>query len=595
MDSKRGQMIKGIAVSPGIIHGTAYVLAGDSHILVPRREIAETEIKTELNRFDAALKEAEDELVSLQKAVREKIGKEEAKIFDAQLLVLKDPTFLKEVSLLTLTKKTNIEAALADVIERFSRMFSQIEDPYLRERASDFRDVGRRVLNILMKHQQGETFTFPEGVIVVAHELLPSVTAHMELQKVQGFVTEEGGKTSHTSILARSLGIPAVIGIKEATSKIKSGDFLILDGLAGTVLVNPKRAFVEEYQKLEADFETYKTALKDLVDLPAVTQDGTRVKLQANIGKLADAQAAFLFKAEGIGLYRSEFSFLIRDQFPTEEEQFQIYRAVGERFRASEVAIRVLDLGSDKILPYFPIPAEKNPLLGKRGTRLFLSYPDIFKTQLRAILRVSAEFPVHILLPMINGVEEMMEVRKIFETVKAGLLEKGCRFNPKVRLGAMIETPAAAIMAEKIARVADFLSVGTNDLIQYVLTADRASQNMASYYEPFHPAVLQILYDLVQKAKKAGKEISLCGEMAGDSACTELLLGFGVRNFSVAPSEILAIKKVIRSSNIRDCEGLVERVLGLSTPDEIKNALKKAYKTAPLKASENEDSRAVSK
>jgi len=580
-------MIKGIAVSPGIIHGTAYVLAGDSHILVPRREIAETEIKTELNRFDAALKEAEDELVSLQKAVREKIGKEEAKIFDAQLLVLKDPAFLKEVSLLTLTKKTNIEAALADVIERFSRMFSQIEDPYLRERASDFRDVGRRVLNILMKHQQGETFTFPGGVIVVAHELLPSVTAHMELQKVRGFVTEEGGKTSHTSILARSIGIPAVIGIKEATLKIKTNDFLIVDGLAGTVLVNPKKAFIEEYQKLEADFEAHKNTLKDLIDLPTITQDGTPIKLQANIGKLADAQAAFLFKAKGIGLYRTEFSFLIRDQFPTEEEQFQIYRDVGERFQTTEVAVRVLDLGSDKVLPYFPVPAEKNPSLGKRGTRLLLSHPDIFKTQLRAILRVSAEFPVHILLPMINGVEEMMDARKIFEAVKAELLEEGTKFNPKIKLGAMIETPSAVIMAEKIAQVADFLSVGTNDLIQYVLTADRASQNMSSYYEPFHPAVLCILYDLVQKAKKNGKEISICGEMAGDPACTQLLLGFGVRSLSVAPGEILEVKKMIRASKIKDCEIMAKRVLELSTADEIKNTLKKADKMTPLKVFPN--------
>ena len=566
-------MIKGLAVSPGINSGMAYVISSGSHLVIPRREIAEGEIRPELARFDAAIKEAERELLAVQKEVKQKIGKKEGEIFAAQILILKDSAFLNEVSLAVLNKKTNVEAALASVVEKYSRVFSEIEDVYFRERASDIRDVGRRILSLLTKQGQ-ETSAIPDGSIVVADELLPSTTAQMEIEKIWGIITERGGKTSHSSILARSLGIPAVIGVKDACLKIKTGDFLIVDALAGTVFVNPGKQVRDEYEKLESDFKAHRNALKELIDLPNCTQDGTRISLFANIGKIADAATALLFKAEGIGLYRTEFSFLIRDQFPTEEAQYQIYKALAERLNPALVRIRVLDLGGDKILPYFPRPQTKNPLLGERGMRLLLKHQDILATQLRAILRVSVSFPVSILLPMVTSVEEVIQSKKILENVKSSLKAEGVKFNPRIPLGVMIEVPSAVMIARRLAREVDFLSLGTNDLIQYLLAADRASDTMIPYYEPFHPAVLQAIKFVVGAAREEGKELSVCGEMGGDPAYTELLLGLGIRNFSVAPGEILEVKEAIRSIVVKRAQDLAERVLELGTVQEIQECLK---------------------
>lgn len=579
-DTTYAKMIKGIAVSRGIVRATAYVLPGDSRFSVPKRNIGESDIKKELDRFEATLKEAEAQVLALQKNVKEKIGRREAEIFNVQLLVLKDPSFLNEVSRGVISKRVNIEAALSEVLEKFSRMMTEINDPYLRERASDIRDIGRRVLAILMKQKLEEGFSLPEGLVVVADELLPSATAHLELQKVRGFVTEKGGKASHASILARSLGIPAVIGVKEATLKIKTGDSLIVDGMAGTVFVNPKRSVVAEYEKLEADFRSYRESLKNVIDLPARTQDGVQVKIYANIGKVAEAEAALLFTADGIGLYRTEFTFLIRDTFPTEEEQYGIYKTSVECLNPRPVFIRVLDLGGDKELPYFPLPKEKNPSLGQRGVQLLLRHPAILKTQLRAILRTSGDYPVGILLPMVSSLDEVLEVKKLLESIKKELLLEKHSFNRQIPLGVMIETPAAAVIAEKLAKASDFLSIGTNDLIQYILAADRTSQEMVSYYEPLHPSVLQMIKVSVDGAGRAGREISICGEMAGEAAYTELLLGLGLRNFSVAPGEILEVKQAIRSVDIQKAEGLAKRILELSTIQEIQACLKEKEKGA---------------
>ncbi len=579
MESKAPpKMIRGIPVSPGINRGSAYVITGDSHFAVPHRAIVESEIKTELDRFQAALGEAERELLNLQKDVEEKIGMQEAAIFDAQILVLKDPGFLKEVTFITIAKKVNIEAALVDVIEKFSKMFAEIDDVYMRERASDIRDVGRRVLSILIRHQRGETFVFPEGVIVVADELLPSTTAHMDLRKVRGIIMERGGKTSHASILARSLGIPAIIGTQEATHLIKDGTPLIVDGISGAVFINPKRSVLQEYVKLESDFRAYQKALKDLIVLPAETRDGTKIKLCANIGKLADAEAAFLFKADGIGLYRTEFTFFIRDEFPSEEEQYDIYRTVAERMHPRQVLIRTLDIGSDKMLPYFPLAQCKNPSLGERGIRLLLKYPDIFRVQLRAILRVSGQFPAAILLPMVSSVEEVIAAKKIIAEVKDQLREEGIRFNTSIPLGVMIEVPSAALTVKAILKEVDCLSIGTNDLIQYLLSADRASQQMTSYYEPLHPSVLKMIQYLVQAGAESGKDVTLCGEMAGDPALVALLLGLGVRHLSVAPGEILEVKKAIRAADITKAAELARQVLTADTVAEVHDYI---FKQAP--------------
>lgn len=566
-------MILGLAVSSGIARGTAHVIRDAGRILVPRRTITDGDIAAEMGKFDAATDEAEQGLLTLQKDVRQKIGKRDAEIFEAQILLLHDASLRKEVAGRCSAQKINIEAALAEAIEKFAGMFVQLEDSYFREKASDIRDIGKRLLDILLKRQHEEILNPPEGAIVVATELLPSTTARMNLKTVRGLVLEGGAQTSHAAILTRSLGIPSVVHVTNALTRIQTNDQLLVDGLAGRVFINPSKSVLKEYERLQKEFEVHQSAMQDEVALPAVTLDGVAVKISANIGKSADAEAAFRFKAEGVGLYRTEFIFLVQDQFPTEDEQYRFYKTVAERLAPQEVVIRVLDVGGDKMLPYFPLPAETNPSLGCRGIRLLLKHPRILKTQLRAILRVSAIHPVSILLPMISSVGEVMETRKILEAVKTELRAAKLPFAEKIRVGAMIETPAAAILTSQLAAEVDFFSIGTNDLIQYLLTTDRTSAEVAGYYEPLHPAVLHMLKSVLETAKAKEKSISVCGEMAGNPAYTELLLGLGARSFSLTPGEIPEIKKVIRAINSQEAETLASSLLELKTIEAIKRRL----------------------
>ena len=360
--------------------------------------------------------------------------------------------------------------------------------------------------------------------------------------------------------------------MSSGTRKITTGDLLIVDGLAGRVFVNPSASVLKEYDKLEADLKAHQSALEDLIDLPSVTRDRVEVKLSVNIGKAADATAAARLDADGIGLYRTEFVFLVQDHFPYEEEQYQIYRTAADRVKPRDVVIRLLDIGSDKLLPYFPLPRESNPSLGRRGTRLLLTHPEMLLTQLRAILRLSATHPVSILFPMIGDVEELRAARKAVETAKALLESERQPFNCNVKVGAMIETPSAAIMIQRLAKEADFLSIGTNDLVQYLLTIDRTSTSVASYYEPLHPAVLQALAALGTHA--GAKNISICGEMAGNPSYTRLLLGLGFRSLSVNPGEVLEIKNAIRSTSVTEAEAFVRGILQLDTIQEIKDRLR---------------------
>jgi len=563
-------MLKGIAVSRGIAEGTAYVLEDTGPLTVPRRAIDEAAVASELARFAAALDEAEACLRGVHADLRERIGAEEARVFEADVLLLRDPTFSSRVAERCSRERINVEAAVADVVEQLSTSFAALEDVYLRERAADVRDVGRRILERLLTHRCEHLHHLPEGVIIVTGELLPSATARMNLQAVRGIVTEGGGRTSHTSILTRSLGIPGVIGVKDAVRSIKTGDALIVDGTAGSVHVNPSPEVRREYERLEAEVAAYRDSLDEVLDLPAVTGDGVVVELSANIGKIADAEAAALFRADGVGLYRTEFNFLVCDRFPTEEEQYRIYASVADRMRPRPVVVRALDLGSDKMLPYFPMPVEANPSLGQRGTRLLLRHPDLLRAQLGAILRLGATHPVSVLLPMVGAVEEVVAVKEILDDVKGRLRREGAPFDANLPVGAMIETAAAAIVAGDLAEEADFLSVGTNDLIQYLLSADRTSEGMVAYYEPLHPAVLRTIHAVVEASRAAGKKISVCGEMAGSAVYTELLLGLGVRSFSVTPSEILAIKRVVRSITLARAERLAAHVLKLKTVQDIK-------------------------
>ena len=567
-------MIKGMAVSRGIGRGSAYVMTAKS---VQVGLIEEGDTGREVSRFRSALREAESQLSGLYQKVREGIGSQAAEVFTAQALILNDSYFLQRVSVLIERQRMNVEGALSQVIDQASHAFVMMEDPYIRERAADIRDVGRRILSILASQTMSQGAAIPEGTIIVADELLPSLIADLEYSKVRALVTGRGGKMGHAAILARSLGIPVVSDIREATSTITTGDLLIVDGSAGLVFINPNDSIVREYEKLELDFRAERETMKALVDLPACTRDGVTVKLFANIGKTADVDAALLFKADGIGLFRTEFGFLIRDHFPTEEEQYGILKNVAEQFHPRPVTIRLLDLGADKGLRYFPLAQTQNPALSERGIRLMLKHRNILKNQLRAILRVSADHPVSILIPMISGLEEVREVRHLLESVKESFKSEGRGFNSSIRLGVMIETPAAALMVGALAREVDFFSLGTNDLVQYILVADRGDPAMEPYYRPAHPALLKIIRSVIRTIDPETKELAICGEIAGDPFYVELLLGLGMRCFSVVPTEILEVKNIIRSVSLAEAKKMARQALTMSTALEVENFLEKRW------------------
>lgn len=566
-------MILGVAAASGIARGPAYLCRCGDAMAVPRRSVADDELAQEIGRLDAAVAETDAQLDALAKQMRQHSGDAEAAIFEAQAQMLHDPIFRKEITNRCLRAKINLEAAVSDAAEKLTAAFEQIGDAVFRERAADVRDVARRLLGRLLKRDEPEISELPLGCIVVAHELLPSIAVALEQKKVRGLIAETGGTTAHAVILARSLGIPAVIHVENAIQKIKLNDSLIVDGLAGRVFINPPTSIRHEYDKFESDLAARREALKSLVDVPATTLDGVSIKLSANVGKVADAAAAAAFQAEGIGLYRTEFAFLVHPNFPTEEEQYQLYRAAADQIRPHEIVLRALDVGSDKLLPYFPLPPEANPSLGRRGTRLLLGHPDILRTQLRAVLRLSATHAVALLFPMIGGVEEFSAALQAVEQAKAQLRQENRAFDAHIKVGAMIETPSAAITARWIARQADFLSIGTNDLVQYLLTTDRTSMEMAAYYEPMHPAVIQSIKLVLDAAAAEGKPISICGEMAGNTSYTELLLGLGAKCLSVAPGELLEIKRVVRSINTTTAQQLATRVLAAATIHEIKTCL----------------------
>jgi phosphotransferase system enzyme I (PtsI) len=569
------QLLRGTPVSPGVAHGTAHVMTRADRAVVTRRALEAADVDGELARFEVALTKAERELLALRKDVAERIGAGEADIFAAQALVVRDHALHDQVVEVVRQRKVNAEAALADVVEKFIRAFDQIHDPYLRERAADVRDVGRRVFAALIASDGPNVHDIPEGSILVADELLPSATAGFELNRVRGFVTSRGGKFSHTAILARSMRMPAVTGLAEAALKIQTGDHLIVDGVAGVVFVNPDESVRRQYERVEADLRGYKTELQKIVDLPSVTRDGTVVPLLANVSKLADTEAAILYKADGIGLYRTEFGFSIRNAFPTEEEQYEFLKLAAARFHPRKVVLRLLDIGGDKELPYFPLPVSRNPSLAQRGIRLLLKNPDVLKRQLRVFLRISADHPVSILLPVVGGLEEVRATRAIAKEVMGELLAERKRFNPDIPLGAMIEVPSAAILAAALVKEADFLSLGTNDLVQYVLAADREDETVADYYQPLHPAIVRLLWSVAEAARSAGRPLTICGEMAGDARYTELLLGLGLRELSVAPGEMLEVKNAIRNVTIAGARALAAEALEAGSVVEVEALLER--------------------
>ena len=570
-------MILGEAASSGLTRGRALLCDCATQVVVPRRVIAESEIPAELDRFDSAVDAVERKLRDTEAGVRRALGDAEAAIFEAQILMVRDVGLHRAVREECVTRRVNLEAAIEEAVHRLATVFDQLKDPYLRERAVDLREVGKRLIDQLASQPHFDVPSDSEGCILVTDELFAAAVAQLQNRGVRGLIVERGGLTAHATILARALGIPMLVKASQATTRIAPGDLVIVDALAGRAFVNPSEDILHAYDRLETDLQVHENALQDLIDLPALTRDGVQIRLSANIGQMADAVAAAQVKAEGAGLYCTEFVFLAQDHFPSETEQYRFYRATAEVVRPAETVIRLLDVGSDKPLAYFPLPAEPNPALGCRGIRLLLTHTDILRAQVRAVLRLSATHPVSLLLPMIRDLDELRETKAVIESVKSELAAAGDPFNAGIHVGVMIETPSAAMLITQLADEADFFSVGTNDLVQYLLAADRVGGGRESLYEPLHPAVVKVLADLAAAAETKGRPISLCGEIASDPAYTALLLGLGYRSFSVSPSRCLEIKHAIRSIDSREASQFAAKALASSSAREIRAQVREEW------------------
>ncbi len=560
--------LKGIAAAAGISIGPAYKI-GKEDIVVPRQVIQESDIPLQIQLFEEALIKTRKEIVELQKKIATDLGQEEAQIFDAHLLVLEDRMIIEEVISRLKKERLNVAFIFSEVLKKYIDVFSKIEDEYLKERTSDVNDVGKRILrNLLGKERKGFE-GLKEKVVVVAHDISPSDTAAMHKQNVCAFVTDIGGKTSHTAIMAKSLEIPAVVGLEEATSKIKTGDTLIIDGTMGVVIINPDNDTLNSYWEAEKKLKGITDAFLAVKDLPAVTIDGKHVTISANIELPEEISAIRLHGGQGIGLYRTEFFYMNRKDLPSEEEHYQAYKYVAEEMNPHEVIIRTLDLGGDKFLSQLEIPSEMKPFLGWRAIRFCLARPDVFKIQLRAILRASVHGKLKLMYPMISSIDELMQANKILEEAKEELRNKDIPFDDDIEVGAMIEVPSAALTADLLAREADFFSIGTNDLIQYSLAVDRTNEKVAYLYEPSHPAVLRMIKNVIDAAHKAGIKVGMCGEMAGEPAFVLMLVGLGLDEFSMPPFVIPEIKYIIRSVTSQQAEAIAREAMLLATGREV--------------------------
>lgn len=570
-----GAFLKGVSLARGIAKGLAFFLPRGADFGVAPRSIGQDAVSEEIDRVVAAISQADAQLSAMQASVAGKAEREVGDLLSAQKLILRDPLFLEHTAATIRKAKVDALSAVRSTKAALFRQFNAIDDPYFRERAADMRDAARRVLSILSEETGASAAAISPGAIVITDEILPSESVYFELQQVAGIVTEKGSPSSHAAVLARSLRLPAVAGIADLFRKIVTGDPVLIDGMSGLVFVHPGPKILREYERLRADLAAMDDARAALVDEPAQTTDGVSVEISANIGKGSDAEAAARFRADGVGLFRTEFAFAIRSQFPTEAEQVQVLTQVAERLRPHPVVVRVLDIGADKVLPYFTLPQARNPALAQRGIRLMLRHEEVLLPQLRAILRAAATHPIHALLPMVSGPEEVTSVRRLFELASAALTREGIPHVRTVPLGAMIEVPAAALGIRGILGSCDFVSVGTNDLVQHLLAADRDDPNMAEYYQAAHPAVLRMLHLIAVEARACGKPFSICGQIAADAQYTSLLLGLGYRRFSVAPGQIPEIKEAVRATSLREAEQLSNSAFEMLGQVEIAAALHK--------------------
>lgn len=560
--------LEGISVSPGIAIGKVFLYLDDPPS-VPRYEIDNEQIKTEMERLHNAVQKAEYELQGLKKQREEDHDDETTKFLDSHLLMLKDPSLFENVEQKLHELEMNVEWVLYRVTQDLTGKLSASGDEYLRERTADLNDVSKRLLDHLMFRDRISLADLQEEVILVTHDLMPSDALAMNSRMVKGIAMDAGGKTSHTAILARSFEIPAVLGLSEVTRTVTSGEQIILDGNRGRVITQPDDKAVQRYLRVQSEWRKHEVQLMGLNELPAESRDGKLIQLKANIEVPEEVDAVLSHGADGVGLYRSEFLFLRAGGLPTEDEQYEAYTHVLKAMKDAPVTIRTLDVGGDKITPVFREAKEKNPILGWRAIRYCLAHPDLFKTQLRALLRSSVNGALRIMFPMISGLEELSRAYEVLEEVKEELRNEEVPFSEEVPVGIMIEVPSAALTADILARKADFFSIGTNDLIQYTIAVDRGNENIAYLYKPFHPGVLRLLKSVIDAGHTGGIPVAMCGEMAGDPDAAVVLLGLGLDEFSMGAVGIPEVKRIIRSVGLSEAEELVGTILEMRSADEI--------------------------
>lgn len=576
------RILRGIPVSPGVCRGRILVL-DKTRYRVEKRLVADAEIPHELNRFQQALVKTREQMQETQRQLLQNLGANHASIFDAHLLVLEDPSVIDEVVRLIQEEKLNAEYAFGQVTERYIEALAKVEDEYLRERASDLRDVSGRIMSQLLGvSDQVNLAQLSEPCIIIAHDLSPTKTAQLDRKNVLGFATDIGSRTSHTAIMAQSLRIPAVVGLKDASEQLTSGEFALLDGFNGKVIINPTERTLAEYGQLVQKQVSLTEKLRGTLDQEAITLDQRRLVISANIERAEDVDSVRSSGAEGVGLFRTEYLFLNRDQLPTEEEQYQVYRQVAEALKPDPVVIRTLDLGADKLLPLLGMPPETNPALGWRAIRYCLQHEEMFRAQLRAVLRASVSGNVKLMYPMISSLDELIQANAFLEQFKAELRQEGLPFDDQLEVGIMVETPAAVIISDGLSQRVQFFSVGTNDLIQYTLAVDRVNEKIAHLYEPTHPAIIRLIHQTVQAARARDTWVSVCGEMAGDIELTPLLLGLGVDELSAAPPALPPLKFLLRQLKFSEAQELANFALSCESATEIlARSLALARRAAP--------------
>ena len=567
--------LHGIAASDGIAIAKVYTLT-EPDLTVTKVTVEDSE--KEVSRLDDALAASIKDVELIKETALKNLGEEEAQVFDAHLMVLSDPELIGQVKDSITSNKVNADSALKEVTDMFISIFAGMEDnPYMQERAADIRDVSKRILAHLLGVKIPSPATIKDEVIIVAADLTPSDTAQLNRQYVKAFVTDIGGRTSHSAIMARSLEIPAIVGTKEVTSIAKDGDIIIVDGLSGDVFLNPSEEVVAEYRAKAEAFAAQQAEWEKLKDSKTYTKDGHQVELAANIGTPKDLEGVVNNGAEGVGLYRTEFLYMDSHEMPTEEDQFEAYKAVLEGMNGKPVVVRTMDIGGDKELPYLPLPHEMNPFLGYRAIRISLNEPEMFRTQLRALLRASVYGKLRIMFPMIATLNDFRGAKALLEEEKAKLIAEGVAVSDDIQVGIMIEIPAAAVLAHQFAKEVDFFSIGTNDLIQYTMAADRMNERVSYLYQPYNPSILTLIKHVIDSAHKEGKWAGMCGEMAGDQTAVPLLVGLGLDEFSMSASSVLKTRSLISKLTLSEMQALAAKAINeCATVQEVEALVEEA-------------------